>query len=283
MQNHDEGMARKVEWKAWEKSITGQIVDSVNNLREVQGLTIKHLNVRLAAFGWPVDLATLNGILGSKKRASLSLGEIYAFARALSTTPLYLMLGIPVHVNMAPGKVFNDNAISNVELMQWLMGDNPFPPSPLIAQDNMAAAQDQEAYIRTSGDVYSLFSYGETLRALKWQNAILSELQRHDPTGTTDVVRIKHAREMVITEVESIIEIRYEYSKEDLVPLPPLPAALEFLDGDIGPDQIPLPIAGLENEELARRARLFVMDNSRMRVIPSPGGKGKAVGYVPPA
>lgn len=289
MQTQDTDPAQaRAEWKAWEKATTGQTIDAVNALREEQGLTIKQLSVRLGAFGWPVDLATLNGILGSKKRASLSVGEIFVMARALSTTPLYLLLGIPEHVGTVPGRAFDNRSVSNVELLQWLAGYSPFPPSSSLQQDAAQQSHDRESYQRTGTAVSELLAYGNTVRAVEWHNSILVELLRMDPDGSREPMYAKHTRELLVSTLEELLEIRFGLVEDANIPLPPLPGPLSLIYDNIDLDLagLDLPIVGLGTEEQARGAKALIglrMKESRKRVIPGLNGSGKAVGYVPPA
>ncbi|TFD22129.1 helix-turn-helix transcriptional regulator [Cryobacterium sp. TMS1-13-1] len=287
MQTTDQARA---EWKAWEKATTGQTVDVVNRLREAQGLTIKQLSVKLASFGWPVDLATLNGILGSKKRASLSVGEVYALARALSTTPLYLMLGFRAQGSIETGRVFDDLPLNNVDLMQWMMGSSPFADTKFLSEDMQRASDEEKTYVNTGGAVYGVFIYGNVMRAVLWQNALLVELARIEEVGIRHETLIRQARERLVSGLESILAIRFDFNEHDLAPLPPLPDALVPIEADIDLDlnEIDLPIDGLVTDDLARAARpavrrLIESEEAMQGLKDQRARAGKGSGRVPPA
>ena len=83
--------SEKTEWVSFEKVVATTVVDQVDYYRRLQNLTVEMLCKRLDEEGWPISISTMNGLFG-KKRGSISLSEIYLFARVLAVPPMLLMV-----------------------------------------------------------------------------------------------------------------------------------------------------------------------------------------------
>lgn len=81
----------KTEWASFEKVVATTVIDQVDYYRRLQNLTVEMLCKRLDEEGWPISISTMNGLFG-KKRGSISLSEIYLFARVLAVPPMLLMV-----------------------------------------------------------------------------------------------------------------------------------------------------------------------------------------------
>ena len=75
------------EWRAREKVHADSVVEAVNELRALRGLTVRELSGRLASAGWVVSTSTLNGILSARKRNAFTVCEMLALAEALDVSP----------------------------------------------------------------------------------------------------------------------------------------------------------------------------------------------------
>lgn len=99
-----EPSSSKSEWDDFEKRQTGEIVKRIDLYRRRREMTVEDLARKLDSLSWPVSLSTLNGILGGKRR-SISVAEMFVFARALGVSPAYLLLPIETNgeAELSPG------------------------------------------------------------------------------------------------------------------------------------------------------------------------------------
>lgn len=246
----------KENWRGWETEYTNTVIASINSLRGMHGLTVKELAARLEFFGWPVGVATLNGILGGKKRTSITVGELLLFARALNAAPLYLLLGLPDADRIPEGRVFSPEGSGVVEMYQWLSGNvggvlhHPFP----------ADADDAERngwYVNhfTEHALGDMGEYAQLLKIIKRQNAVLIAAGRFK---TADVRKALPAwiwsGEALRDALDKLRVIRDHHRGVQGFPLPDLREGLEFIDEgvDTWTMQVPLPdFSSSEDVELA--------------------------------
>lgn len=136
--------------KNWEAEYADRLVDSINVLRERYGWTIPRLRTELTSYGWSPSLETLNGILSAKKRKAFSVGEIFAFARALNVSPTYLMAGLPLSA--------------------------PLPGGPLLPEADVVSAYswvtDTELHIVGGSALGTFRHYAHAMNYAKWHNAL---------------------------------------------------------------------------------------------------------------
>ncbi|WDM42534.1 helix-turn-helix transcriptional regulator [Microbacterium luteolum] len=136
--------------KDWEAEHADRIVAAINQLRERYGWTIARLREELAPYGWTPSLETLNGILSAKKRKAFSVGEIFAFARALRVSPTYLITGLPLGA--------------------------PLPEGPLLPEADVISAfswvTDAELHIVGGSALGTFAKYANAMNYAKWHNAL---------------------------------------------------------------------------------------------------------------
>ncbi|NOJ59736.1 helix-turn-helix transcriptional regulator [Arthrobacter sp. 260] len=248
MTNSSAGQSKE-RWRGWEAAHANLIVDSVNALRDDQGLTIRDLVVRLDEFGWPVGVATLNGILSGRKRTSFSVGEVYAFASALQVPPAYLLLGMPYasELSMSPSA---ELPMPLVDAYDWLTGN------------------------QSDGPFDSLRNYNRFLRTVVWQNALqhvfpnfdAAKLDREFAGPVISGVLLREA-------IWDLMEVRAEFVRSGgkLESLP-LPEALLAFEKDWSKAQdAELPIVGLSSDVEIQRARSYVRESLPRRAMETDG------------
>ncbi len=136
--------------KDWEAEHANRVVAAINMLRERYGWTIPRLRSELAPYGWEPSLETLNGILSAKKRKAFSVGEIFAFARALRVSPTYLITGLPLGA--------------------------PLPEGPLLPEADVVSAfswvTDAELRIVGGSALGTFAKYASAMNYARWHNAL---------------------------------------------------------------------------------------------------------------
>lgn len=241
----------KETWKRWEAGQADLVVESINELRESQNLTIKDVAQRLGDFGWPVSTSTLLGILSGKKRTSFSTGEILAFASAVNVPPLSLLLGLPAAQGypMAPGDV---RSSTNLDRFEWVTGGRHYAPE-LVDTEVEKAVWDL-----ASTELTEMRQYAHALRTARWQNSILSVANEFDAHDLEKVLPDWMLSGSALREAVDDIHDIY-------VRLRGLPVPRELADIISGPEfdpaDVSVPIADLNSPAEIQRARDFVKDN----------------------
>lgn len=155
-------------WAQFESEWTEAIVGSVNALRERNGLTVKQLASRLRDVGWSISDSTLAGIVSGKKRNSISVAELFAFARALNTSPTYLVLGLPATSALpAFDPLWGSESLSVVDAAAWIRG---YEMRPVIGDGHPSWG--------AGGALDAVMFYSNQIRTVEWQAAQLVALER---------------------------------------------------------------------------------------------------------
>lgn len=208
-----------LDWKAFEAEWTNAILDSVTYLRERADITVKQLGARLRLVGWQVSDATLSGILSGRKRTSISVAEMFAFARALDVTPTFLLLGLPKLANLPSNEALWGDDPSIVRVAAWVRG---YAQPPILGDND-------EATLLSGDAVMAVMAYANHERAAKWQAARIaagSELSSEDRS----ILRLASTsdRKWLASVVESLAELHLAQPRlSDMAPyLPPMPDAL---------------------------------------------------------
>jgi hypothetical protein len=216
--------------KDWEREYANRIVDSINTLRERRKWTIPRLREELASNGWSVSVETLNGILSARKRGAFSVGEIFAFARALDVSPLYLMNGLPASDPLPEGPLLPDSDV--VSTYEWLF--------------------DSQQRILDGSAIGFMPEYAKAVSLAKWHNALWLASDG------------RYGKEYLAQDIAEIARLREQWREYDAprwnVPkLPPLPDALAGLDD--GPSRLPTrsaPWVELSGDAWMQTARDYV-------------------------
>lgn len=245
----------KDDWRAWERNYSAQIVRGVNALREELGLTIGQLAVRLAEYGWPVDTGTLTGILSANKRASISVAEVFALARALSTHPLYLMVGHEDDLGLPAGGPLADAPMTESAAIAWIVGDD----SPLSIHER---SRDLYVAAQTARASRAVRDLGNAVRKFEAQNAIVHLLPIVDEGKALRDVRAVYTEanlRWVLVDIRAILNDSFRSGEPDddnLRPRAHLSPLLEAAALAVSLDDVKLPIEGLvtgTREAFARR------------------------------
>lgn len=250
----------KARWRSWEKNYSSLIVDSINTVRDWQGLTVRQLASRLAYFGWPVDVATLNGVLGpGKKRTSISTGELLIFARALNVSPLFFMVGLPGGSQLPPGPTFEGITPDPVTLLAWMRNGH----LQELSEHPDDAADPQRVGLQTSMMVATAMSdlemYAHSLRVVLWQNAVLHAIEEEDQSKVRKAIPpYIWSGEALRSGLKSIRDVLQRREFVDTVAPPQLPEGLNFLADDIDLDELPVPLPGVGTREGFERAQDYV-------------------------
>lgn len=189
--------------KEWEAEHSIRLVDSINALRERYGWTIPRLRNELAPFGWAPSLETLNGILSARKRKSFTVGEVFAFARALKVSPTYLISGLPLGSALPEGPVLPDPDV--VSAFTWIT--------------------DAELHIMGGSALGTFAKYAEAMNYARWHNALWMVAPGRDVRA-----------DRLLDDLRDLAFRRKEwrrYAEAFNVPeVPPLPVELEQLKLD---------------------------------------------------
>jgi hypothetical protein len=264
----------KEEWKAWESELANRIVDSINAVRNARDMTVKVLSERLEYFGWPVGLATLNGILSAKKRASFSAAELMTFGRALNVSPTYLMLGLPFASELPEGRLLGEQK-GLVEVFAWMTGKGNMEPHP---DDTLVRDVENMAYVVDAISRHSLSDlaeYHHSMNMLLWQNSLLQVLPKFDPEVMAKILPPYLLNgDAFFDGVNGVSSIRDSNRKLEYwgVQFPALPPQLQFLD-DAEVVEFEPPIVGLNSPDELERARAFLQDK-----LDEFGSRGSRIG-----
>lgn len=239
------------------------VVDSVNHLRTTARITINDLAARLSTAGWPVSEATLAGILSGRKRGSMTVTEVLAFAWALDTPPMYLMAGLPDHACAPDSPMWEDGAYTP-EIAAWIAGETTRYQH--TAGETPAVLQRKYGELATQ----NIVRHTALMERMRWQAAGIIAFGTDEP----DLLAIFKATLRMLAEVRASERTA---PAEWRVPFEPLPHALEQLDdldyGDTMPHKftfrdltIPELLSLTSDEEIMRQRqqRRAGMDASRL-------------------
>lgn len=245
-----ENVENKDAWKQWESEQADQVVDSINRLRDFQGLTMKDMALKLREFGWPVSDNTLLGILSGRKRTSFTLGEVQAFASALNVPPLYLMMGLPVAAGCRVSPLHAETA-SSVERYQSLTGGPGWSGRP-----------GEDAYtsgVMAATTLGNLRRYAHAMQILRWQNSLSLAFRDFDDSRLEKVFPDWMLNGDALRDsLGDVKEVREQEFGEEIKGFP-LPEALAFVDqAEFDPESVALPIVGLTSADELQKARAFV-------------------------
>jgi transcriptional regulator with XRE-family HTH domain len=226
-------------WKAFEREWTDAIVDSINMIRDASELTVRDLAQRLRSLGWPISDATLAGMLSGRKRGSITVAEVFAFARALNVPPLYLILGLPLRGALPDGPLWTGKTPAAPDIADWVTGRSLFDPYPgdALDPDVDPPAYFAEAIARQGlGDV---LSQGEFLRMIRWQAAQLVALAEIDsPELAKALPESLINQEWLWSAINGLSAARAGQRRLSSdpgrwsIPLGDVPRDLEFIDAD---------------------------------------------------
>lgn len=114
------------EWERHERQFAGFFLSNVKAVKNRKGLTAAQLAGQLSKVGWPLSVSSLNGMLGKKGRATITITEVFAFAAALQVPPVELLFPYPSWsgdknpgVAIRPGLVTSPGAA-----LDWFTGDS---------------------------------------------------------------------------------------------------------------------------------------------------------------
>lgn len=192
--------------REWEAEYTGRLVDSINTMRKRHGWSIDQLRGRLAEVGWELSIDTLNGILSARKRKSFSVGELFAFSRALLVSPTYLMTGLPSVEPIPSGPMFPGFHSSVTDVYTWVT--------------------DGELHILGGSYIAQFGQYARRLEDARWQNAWWLVSAPDDPEAGTNL------RACIGTIHNMRLRWRDSLADFNVPDLPPLPPELEEIGVD---------------------------------------------------
>jgi hypothetical protein len=203
--------------KTWEREHAMRVVASINATRDRLGWTIPTLRGELVKLGWNISTETLNGILSAKKRGSFSVGEIFAFARALGVAPIFLLLGMPDGSDLPAGPLMADEP-DIASAYQWIA--------------------DAEVRVLDSSPLALFARYSEHLTLTKWHNALW--IESGGSLGKSSME--EDLRQLIFWRGRWRHYAESGYFVPDLPALPPALAALD-LDNLSDPPQLTKPLA----------------------------------------
>lgn len=247
--------------KDWEAEYTDRVVLSVNAVRRARGWAIWQLRSELEAQGWALSVDTLNGILSSRKRKSLSVGEVLCFAAALEVPVEFLLLGLPEVQDLPRHGPVPDPAVTSA--LRWMRG------------------YSDSVYVYPV--MHWLTAYGDLLSDLRSENAIWEITG-----GARERYGSSESEESLIEWLFSrIADLRREWQTHieagAFLPLiPELPPELvPFIDGDAPPPSEPIrELLDRETLEAARadltRVAAARAEVSRMERARNRGSGGEA-------
>lgn len=216
-------------WKEFEAEWTNAIVDSINFVRERRDLTIKDLAGLLNQVGWEISNATLSGILSGRKRTSISVAEMTAFARALDVSPTLLYLGLPGKAELPVNPLlWGREQLSTVGAAAWLRA---YASPPSIVGGQTISENLREA-------VSLVMHHSNAKRTVAWQAALVVAADR---LAAADVEKLRSEYSMRRDALASAVArlLGDHVAARDLGEfgprLPPLPGPLDGLGfADIG-------------------------------------------------
>lgn len=228
----------KEQWNSFEREWTACIVESVNTVRSSQGLTVNDLAARLRHLGWPVSNATLSGILSGNKRSSISVAEVTILARALSTSPLYLIFGLP-HTEELPAHQLwlgkGPAPLSIYNAAGWFFGIN----NPKYSADEARSSESRSTALATRNTIYFIERTSQ-LSDMIWDDVAkliaLSELESIPQEWKTKVdAETRSSLNRLATSLRRIRARHREDAQESPladIGMLPLPDAFSFVDSD---------------------------------------------------
>lgn len=249
-------------WPGFEREWTQRSVDTINLIRTWSGLTIKQLAARLRALGWPVSDATMSGMLSGNKRTSLSIAEVFAFARALNVSPAYIILGLPNGPMLQGGALWGAEPPEVTEVGGWLVGQRGWEPFP--GDDVSKASQSPMAFTRIFAEqgLRDTLRYSELLGVIAWQASQLVVVTEFPSAQVEQVMpRSVLQQDFLWSAINQLSGIRRAQAKlgvDAAVPLPEPPDVLRFIDQD--------PIAERDDftrDELRALSTTDLMDRAR--------------------
>lgn len=107
-------------WDHYERGFAAQVIENVRYFKKRGRLTAQVLADRVTAAGWPINVNTINGMLGSKKRASISVTEWLALARALGVPPMALLVPL---FEQKQVEAYPERDLLPIELLHAILGE----------------------------------------------------------------------------------------------------------------------------------------------------------------
>lgn len=226
----------KNEWRRFERAWAAQMVESINQLRQTQKLTVAQLAELLRELGWEVSDATLSGMLSAGKRSSISVAELSIFARALNVSPLYILLGLPASQKLPDHKFWDGLPTDIYNVYSWLRGEETLRPDPHhhSAPGTHEAAASSELTLnfmeRTTSLSRLIWTRLAEITVLEGLNEASAEwrLSKLNSTRSTLVINmasLRRQRRMFLDRAAVAPLMQIEVL--------PLPKPLEFIDSDL--------------------------------------------------
>ncbi|RZS58963.1 hypothetical protein EV141_0176 [Microcella putealis] len=113
------------DWERHERAFAKFVLENVKAVKNRKGYTAAQLAARMSTAGWPLSVSSLNGMLGKKKRATITITEVFAFAAALEVPPVELLFPTSSSaydqgrgVTISPGFTTSPEAA-----LDWFTGD----------------------------------------------------------------------------------------------------------------------------------------------------------------
>ena len=105
----------------WHEPMTAHLGQQIRKLREARGLSADKLAQAVDAIGVPYTRAQVTN-LESGRRTTVTLGEVFAFARVLEVPPVVLILPIATDedIEVLPGVHSGPWAV-----LRWFLGERP--------------------------------------------------------------------------------------------------------------------------------------------------------------
>jgi hypothetical protein len=265
------------DWKAFERTWTQAIVDSINRIRTAKGVTVDELTKRLNAGGWMVSKATVAGIVSGNKRSSVSVAELAVFAWALRVPPMYLLEGQPILSEMPESPMWSKHGAQIPAFYGWFSaghGASLTPSATGVFID--AKGQDIEAAltIATGLGMDAISQYSELLRRASWFAAmIVALLEIEDGTVLSALAdTYTSSRRHLRVTIRELIKIRQAkidlgFGESELpegwrVQLGTLPEVMAFIDAgepreDLRPSELRQIMTPEDYAEAKRRVQVL--------------------------
>ena len=252
-------MESNFDWREFERNWTNAIIDSINAVREAEGITVKQLRARLARGGWGISEATLSGMLSGKKRGSISIAELTAFAWALSVPPMYLMLGLPAESTLPDSPMWSMPP-TPPRVADWVVGRTLFSPHP---DADLAPGEDNDEGVMSrmaSQSVQDVMAHARESQVIQWQAAQLIAI---DSFGQDEMLeRVTHPSvrdQTFLWEAINSLSSARRFQRglgEWGIDFGPLPEVLGFIDDDEQADDFTVEqLRSLTSEPMIERAR----------------------------
>jgi transcriptional regulator with XRE-family HTH domain len=259
-------------WRRWEADQAAAIVDSINQVRDARGISLRRLAELLDDAGWPISFGTLAGILSTKTRAGFTVAEVFAFARALTVPPGYLMLGLPD--GGLPDRPVLPRGMQTGDLLLWFTGRGGVPG----VDEGRTFLDPDEVTSNAIEALKDASVFAQLLNDARWQNDLLIAAQSLTaseraavPVAVLEGVGLRE----VLGTMHDLLELNASEAGRLRPKLPVPPAPFDVVTRDPSTfDGLELPLPIPEGHDVSRaRARLEdVVRANRLVRGSEPGG-----------